>query len=638
MACKSFGAMSATIQLLGRPRVVPHTGEAYQCRSRKSWALLTYLLLHERPPTRNQLASMLFSEADDPARALRWGLSEVRRALGPGGSVDGDPVVLQLPPGAVVDVTVVSRGTWTEAVTMPGLGVELLEGMTVRGAAVFDSWLLSAQRHVAAASEAILHEAALGSMAHGALDAAIGYAVRAAAMSPLDENHQALLIRLYRLSGDDDTAAKQFAACTKLFASELGAAPGPAVVAAMRTPVYRHAEIADDAAIEALVEAGAAAVSAGASEAGAASLRTAVRLADDAGATRLRLCSRLVLAETLIHSLRGFDQEGLGVLHEVNDIAQAHDLPDVAAQARAELGYVDFLRARYDRAELWLTDALMLAGSTSMTAKATTYLGSVDSDRADYPQAIVRLVQAVTLSVEAKEPRRQSFALSMLGRVSLLRRDFDAAEQQLDASIELAERDHWLSFLPWPQALRGEVQLSRGDMDGAAVLLQQAFARACHLGDPCWEGVSARALALVAVATGETERAFALLAEARSRCNRMPDPYVWLDGYILDAQCALGVQHGHVETRNWVDTLREMASRAGMKELMVRSLLHGAALGTKGDVEAAALLAVDVDNPVLSTLLSDASKPVKRQPVRPGRGISHEAPVVQLDEGCVEKG
>jgi DNA-binding SARP family transcriptional activator len=614
--------MSVTIQLLGRPRVVPRSGEPYQCRSRKSWALLTYLLLSERPPTRSQLASMLFAEADDPVRALRWGLSEIRRALGDEGSVDGDPVVLQLPPGAVVDVDVVGRGAWADAVALPGLGAELLEGMTVRGAATFDSWLLSAQRHVAAASEAILHEAALGCMAGGALDAAIGYAVRAAAMSPLDENHQALLIRLYRLSGDDDAATKQLVACTKLLDNELGVAPGPAVAAAMRAKIYRRDEIVDESAIEALVEAGVAAVSAGAIEAGAASLRTAVRLADNAGATQLRLRSRLVLAETLIHSLRGLDQEGLGVLFEADGIAMAHDLPDLAAQARAELGYVDFLRARYDRAEVWLTDSQALApGSTSIRAKATAYLGSVDSDRADYPRAIARLNQAVTSAVEVNEPRRQAFALSMLGRVSLLRGDLDAAVQQLDSSIELAERDHWLSFLPWPQALRGEVQLARGDKVAAADLLQQAFARACQLGDPCWEGVSARGLALVAEATGEPERAFALLADARSRCNRMPDPYVWLDGYILDAQCTLGVRHGHAQVRIWVDSLRELASRAGMRELTIRSLLHGAALGVAVDYEAAARLAADVDNPALSILLAPyGGKHPDPQPMRPSPG------------------
>ncbi len=567
----------------------------YKFRSRKSWGLLAYLILSERPPARSQLASLLFGGADDPVRALRWSLAEIRRALGEAGSVDGDPVVLQLPRGAVVDVQVVMKGTWMDAVGLPGLGAELLEGMAVKGAAAFETWLLAQQRHAAAASEAVLHEAALGSMARGALEAAIGYAVRAAAMSPLDENHQALLIRLYRMAGDDDAAAKQFAACAKALRAELGVAPGPAVQAAMRQPGYAPGEVAGDAMIEAIIEAGSAAVSAGAVEAGVQSLRTAARLADGAGATRLRVSSRLVLAEALVHALGGLDEEGLAALHEADEIALANGLLNDVAQARAELGYVDFLRGRYDRAELWLTDALEYAsGSPSVQAKAMTYLGSVESDRASYRRAVGLLEQAVTLSLTAGEPRQQAYALSMLGRISLFRGALDVAAGQLDASIKLAEHDHWLAFLPWPQALRGEVQLARDDPAGAAELLQHAFARACQLGDPCWEGMAARGLALVAEATGDTERAFALLADARARSSRLAEPYLWLDGYILDAQCELGRRHGHPDTGAWIEALRNLACRSGMRELTLRSLQHGAALGRAGDDAAADVLADEI--------------------------------------------
>jgi len=586
--------MSTTIQLLGRPRITRGPAGAYKFRSRKSWALLAYLILSERPPARSQLASLLFGGADDPVRALRWSLAEIRRALGDG-SVDGDPVMLRLPPGAAVDVQVVMKGTWMDAVGLPGLGADLLEGMVVKDAAAFETWLLAQQRHAAAASEAVLHEAALGSMARGALETAIGYAVRAAAMSPLDENHQALLIRLYRMAGDDDAAAKQFAACAKALRAELGVAPGPAVQAAMRQPGYAPGEAADDATIEAIAEAGSAAVSAGVLEAGVQSLRTAARLADGARATRLRVGSRLVLAEALVHALGGLDEEGLGALYEADEIALAHGLLSDVARARAELGYVDFLRGRYDRAELWLTDALEYAsGAPSMRAKAMTYLGSVESDRASYRRAAGLLEQAVTLSRGAGEPRRQAYALSMLGRISLFRGALDTAAGQLDASIKLAGDDHWLAFLPWPQALRGEVQLARDDPAGAAELLQHAFARACQLGDPCWEGMAARGLALVAEATGDTERAFALLADARARAGRLADPYVWLDGYILDAQCELGRRHGHPDTGAWLETLRNLASRSGMRELTLRSLRHGAAIGRAGDDDAAAVLAEEI--------------------------------------------
>jgi addiction module HigA family antidote len=124
--------MSFSIQLLGRPVVDDGTGEPYGFRSRKSWALLAYLLLTDRPPSRRQLAALLFADADDPLRALRWSIGEIRHALGEVGSIEGDPVVLRLPPGASVDVTVVTKGAWSDAVLQPGLGSELLEGAARR--------------------------------------------------------------------------------------------------------------------------------------------------------------------------------------------------------------------------------------------------------------------------------------------------------------------------------------------------------------------------------------------------------------------------------------------------------------------------------------------------------------------------
>ena len=594
--------MSLVIHLLGRPRVESTGHEPYRFRSRKSWALLAYLILAERPPSRAHLAGLLFAEADDPLGALRWSLAEIRRVVCDGGSIDGDPVVLTLPPLTSVDVDTVMHGRWDAAVAMPGLGAPLLDGAGVRSAAGFESWLLVMQRHVAAASEAILHEAALATMSRGDFANAVSHAARAAAMSPYDENNHALLIRLYRLAGDDPAAEAQFATCTEMLRRDLDTAPGPVVREAMRET--RHGTVppmSDVASIDAIVEAGAAAVSAGAVEAGVHSLRNAVRLADAAGTPSLRVRSRLVLAEALVHSVGGLDEDGLANLHEADKIAFAEGDTKSVAHARSEIGYVDFLRARYDRAELWLGQALRLAdGSPSMVAKAQTYLGSVASDRGDYRQAVELLADAQRHAQQAGDLRRETFVLSMLGRVSLLRGELAKAAEHLLASIELAERDHWLAILPWPQALLGETRLRAGETDEGATMLEQSFARACQLGDPCWEGMSARGLAIVADIHGEPSRAFDGLADARRRCRRLADPYVWLDAYILDAQCELGRRHDHPDVTTWTDTLRELASRTGMKEMTVRSLLHGAALGRENDAEAATLLAADLDNPILT--------------------------------------
>ena len=549
--------MDLTVHLLGSPWVHRSDGISYQVRSRKSWALLACLILSEQPPARSRLAGLLYAEADDPLRALRWGLAEIRRCLGV--EVDGDPVRLRLPPGAVVDVDVLRHGSWAAAVELPGLGSDLLDGIAVRGAPAFEAWLLSERRRIAAASEAILHEAALGRLAAGDLTAARGLAVRAVEMNPLDENHQALVIRLYRLGGDGRGAERQYAAVTELFEKELGVAPGIAVQTAMHES---HQREPDDASLEAIVESGVAAVAAGSVETGVRSLRTAVGLADRARSDRWRLAARLRLAEALIHSLRGLDEEGLAALHEADRIALAVGDRGAAARARAEIGYVDFLRGRYDRAERWLTEGLAVAdGAPAITARLDTYLGSVESDRGAYPQAVTRLERAIGLAGDA---RTEAYALSMLGRVHLLTGGLTPAAALLDQSIRVAERDHWLAFLPWPQALRGEVHLTSGDPGAAARILQQAFARACQIGDPCWEGMAARSLALVAEAAGNTGRAFDLLADARRRSNRLADSYVWLDAHILGAQCELGRRHGHPDLDLWIDARRRLASRTGI--------------------------------------------------------------------------
>lgn len=595
--------MRLVIHLLGQPRIDHEGTDAYVVRSRKSWALLAYLLLAERPPSRARLASLLFAETEDPLRALRWNLSELRRALGPAVDLAGDPVVLRLPPNATVDVSVVQHGSWEDALDLYGFGAGLLEAFTVRDGAAFDSWLLAEQRHIAAATEAIMHEAALSMLSRDRIEDAIEQAVRLVAVSPLDENHHALLIRLYRLAGDTEAAERQHALTVTQLRDELGIEPGAVIEAALREPRRRATPVADDASIYAILEVGTAAVAAGALGAGVESLRAAVRMADSGAPAGLRLESRLVLAEALIHSLGGLDEEGLASLHEAHEIALAEGDVSLVGTARTELGYVDFLRGRYDRSDHWLTQALdVAADDQAIRTKALMYLGSVESDRADYPRAVSLLTEADELAVANCEPRRSAYAASMLGRIHLLRGDLDAAADHLDRSIRLANTDHWLAFVAWPQALLGEVQLASGQGREATKTFEQAFARACQLGDPCWEGISARGLALATAAGGDVTGAFAGLLDARARGRRLADPYIWLDAYILDALCALGVTHRHPKTAVWADEMNRLAARCGMRELHVRALGHQAALGLAGAGASAALLAADIDNPALGAL------------------------------------
>jgi DNA-binding SARP family transcriptional activator len=161
------------IRLLGRP-AVERDGRPAAPRGRKAWALLAYLLLAERPPSRRHLAGLLFSEADDPLGALRWSLAELRRTLAAPTMLGGDPVAATLGEGVEVDVHALTDES-ADPRSLLDLGGELLEGVEVTASPTFESWLVVERHRLAAMAEARLRQAALGLLVAGrAGDAAAG--------------------------------------------------------------------------------------------------------------------------------------------------------------------------------------------------------------------------------------------------------------------------------------------------------------------------------------------------------------------------------------------------------------------------------------------------------------------------------
>jgi tetratricopeptide (TPR) repeat protein len=482
-------------------------------------------------------------------------------------------VALKLPEGTQVDVRLIANGQWQDAIELSYIGRDLLEGLEPLGSPHFESWLLAERRHVAAATEDVLHEACLAYLGRGQPANAVPIAIALVGLNPYVENHQALLIRAYALSGDTVAAEQQLQACTDLYAKELALSPGPAVRMAATARPQQSLEDADVSAIRAVIEAGNAAVAAGAPEAGVMSLRSGVALADSIQDPELGARSRLNLAEALVHSVRGDDQEGAELLHGAIKIAEVSRIADIEAMARAELGYIDMLAGRYDRAEQWLDPSKLTTSDPSTLVKVHTYLGVVNSDRAHYVRAESLFKDALELAQKSGQRHREAYVMSMLGRSALLLGDLDRASDLLNRTIAIAEADSWLAFLPWPQAFLGEVMVERGDLDGARQMLEQAFARACQIGDPCWEGVTGRGLALLAEADGEPDEAIRVLQDALKRCRRLSDTYKWAEVYILEAQCRLGVAHDHESAREWIAELIEVSSRTGMRELQLQAMI-----------------------------------------------------------------
>jgi len=595
--------MSLAIHLLGAPRVERDGLALPAPRGHKVWGLLAYLVRSGAASSRKHLAALLFEDAEDPLAALRWNLSELRRLLGDAG-LRGDALALSLEPTAYVDIDVIASGTWAEALCVPGLGRELLEGMGFASSPSFDVWLATERRHLQASAEGVLREAALARLATGAASEAAALAGRLVQQNPLDENFQALLVRSLAAAGDGVGAARQVAACRELFMRELGVLPGATLDAAMRTataaPTARPAT--GRAAAMAQLEAGEAAIGAGALDAGLHCLRRAIVEADATGDPELRARTRVALGGALVHAARGRDEEGATALHEALAVGQEAS-PLLAAAACRELGYVEFLRGRYERASAWLRRAATFAGGDrAEQARIATVHGSTLGDTAHYAASISTLRDAEALAGSVGESKQVAYALSMLGRAQLLRGDLAAATEALDRSVMLAQQG-WTAFVPWPQSLRAEVDLMNGDVSAATERFEHAFALGCQLGDPCWEGIAGRGLGRVAIARGEPQRAVEIFVDAIARCVRLPDGYLWGKGYALDALCGLAVVEGMPQAPAWIAEMQSLAARNGMRELTVRSYLHRAALGDGASRAAARLLAREIDNPALHALV-----------------------------------
>ena len=345
--------MPIAAHLLGPPLMI-RDGVVYAPpKGKKVWALLAYLVLSDRPPTRSQLVELLFPDAEDPAGALRWNLSELRRLLGGPDTVgSGNAVHLRLPEGSVIDVHVLMAGTSFEAVELPGLGRELLEGVEVEASAGFAAWLLGERRRLQALGGSVLREGALRALAAGDARTAVELATRMVAADPLNEDAHALLIRAFAGTGDEVAVQRQLSASVDLFRRELGVEPGPELAEAAVARVPRAAPVvgAGPPALRALIESGEAAVNAGAIEAGLESLRNAVAASRGAGATEEEAAALLALGSALVHSTKGKDEEGAAALHRCIAAAEATGRPALAASAHRELGYVEVLRGDYPRA------------------------------------------------------------------------------------------------------------------------------------------------------------------------------------------------------------------------------------------------------------------------------------------------
>jgi len=552
-----------SVHLLGTPCITPD-GAGGLARGRKPWAIVAYLALEVRPVTRDELISLLFADAADPGAALRWNLGQARRVLGEADSLRGQ--LLTLPATVTVDVTSVVRGRWPGAVALPGLGHELLEGMQFPGCSMFEMWLVGARRRLAAATEAILHEAAVASLAAGKAEDAAGFAAQLVALAPLVDAHHELLIRAYVMAGDENAARRHLEAAVRLFRAEIGSDPAPPVFLAAEA-TRRRARLEPSAARTRAL------LAAGRTQAAAGSLETALRVLNEAcneasatGDVHLQAAAQFELGAALAGAGSARHQEAELALFSAIELATQTGDQRIAAAAYRHLAASELFRGAYGRVIAWLDEAERLHdGSDDERVELSAIRGAALLDLGERFRALEEMRRGIDA-----DPGESHYFLPLLlthtGRAYMLGGELTLARKRLERSRQLIAERAWAGLSAAPLSLLGHIAVLEDNLGQAADLLETAFESACQADDPCWETWSAHGLARLASARGETTTALTRYADTIYRSSPQRGGHLWSRVWALVDAAATARIAGDERAGAWYREALETAQRTGMSD------------------------------------------------------------------------
>jgi tetratricopeptide (TPR) repeat protein len=599
------------VWLLGHPRIEDPAGQPCRpARGQKSWALLARVALAERPLTRRELAAELFGEADDPLGALRWCLADLRRCCQNPELLRGDPISLG-DSSVWIDV----RALWDGSLPAAEIGGALLEGVEPRNCPAFDLWLILARGQCSARSMEELRRAALGLLSTGDAEAAIAPAGRAAALDPLDEGAQELFLRTLVAAGHPARAAVHLSWCEALFSREGLACPPALRSAALVTLTASSAGLRAGVVARSLLRAGKAALDAGSADAGVETLRRAAEEAERARDPLVLADVLTALGSALVHAVRGFDGEGAVVLNRALAAARSAGSQPLAADILRELAFVDLQAGRHASAARELREASAQAQAIddpALTARVLAIRGMNEADQGHHDSAVTLLAQSAQAAASAGSRQQEAWSAGVMARSLLLTGRAEQAQAAAERSIAICDRERWNAFLPWPQALRAHCLLAARRYGEARDDAENAFALACQLGDPCWEGMAGRALAMLALHTGDGTAATDWISDARRRCDRVPDRYVWVSGYVGLGQLEIAAHQQRDLVMPLARHLYQDALRADLPEFIAWALIYQAEAGDPASLPLARTITANIANPALKARAAALEDPHSR--------------------------
>jgi DNA-binding SARP family transcriptional activator len=232
------------IRLLGELEVRREGRRVALPASKRTRALLGYLVATGRPHLRSHLCDLLWPTPDDPRAALRWSLAKLRPLVETAGrrplradrervAFDGDGVEVDWA-AARLDLGAGVASASTEALRRAAgrFRGELLESLELSECFRYHEWWV-AEREAARGLRLAVLETLVGRLA-GEPDEALACARARLAVDPINEAAHTAVIRLLGGLGRTGEALRQYEACKAILASELAVSPSPELEAARR--------------------------------------------------------------------------------------------------------------------------------------------------------------------------------------------------------------------------------------------------------------------------------------------------------------------------------------------------------------------------------------------------------------------
>ena len=221
-----------SLGLLGPP-VVRRDGTPVTFDTRKATALLALLAVTGREHTREQLADLLWPEADSAK-----GRASLRRTLSVTAAVMGQALVISRAAVALDQAVVwVDVREFEEMVGRPDAGSleravqlyrdDFLTGFTLRGCPEFEEWQESVGEELRQSLARGLQRLVATCIAEGALDRAAGHARRWLQLDPLHEPAHQAIIRLHGWAGQRSAAMRQYRSLVRVLDRDLAVRPLP---------------------------------------------------------------------------------------------------------------------------------------------------------------------------------------------------------------------------------------------------------------------------------------------------------------------------------------------------------------------------------------------------------------------------